>query len=119
MDNSVPVGRLHDHETVSVVPQKGWGANLGDLTVSGQWSVTEISLHINISELKAVFFAIKSCQTHLQNKRVLVASDNATIVSYLNKEGRTHSLDMCLMVWRLMAFCNPKAILQRVRHIQE
>ena len=97
---------------------KGWGAHLGDLTVSGLWSDRETNLHINILELKAVFLAIRSFQTHLLNKRVLVASDNSTVVAYLNKQGGTHSLEMCLMLWRLMAFCHPRAILLRARHIQ-
>ena len=66
---------------------KGWGAHLGDLTVSGLWSDTEANLHINIMELKALFLAIRSFQIHLMNKRVLVASDSATVVSYLNKQG--------------------------------
>ena len=97
---------------------KGWGAHLGNLTVSGIWSDTETSLHVNILELKAVFLAINSFQTHLLNMRVLVVSDNATVVSYLNKQGGTHSLEMCLMIWCLMAFCNPRAIFLRARHIQ-
>ena len=67
-------------------------------------------------KLKVVLLAIKSFQTHLVNKRVLVASDNATVVSYLNKQG--NSLEMCLMIWCLMAFCNPRAILLRAHHIQ-
>ena len=97
---------------------KGWGAHLEDQTVSGLWSYTEKNLHINVLVLKAVFLAIRSFQSHLLNKRVLVASDNVTVVSYLNKQGRTHSLEMCLMIWRLMAFCKPRAILLRARHIQ-
>ena len=97
---------------------KGWGAHLEDQTVSGLWSYTEKNLHINVLVLKAVFLAIRSFQSHLLNKRVLVASDNVTVVSYLNKQGRTHSLEMCLMIWRLMAFCKPRAIWLRARHIQ-
>ena len=50
---------------------KGWGAHLGDLTISGLWSDTEANLHINILELKAVFLATRSFQTHLMNKRIL------------------------------------------------
>ena len=65
---------------------KGWGAHLENLTVSGMWSDTEANLHINILELKAVFLPIRSFQTRVMNKRVLVASDNATVVSYLNKQ---------------------------------
>ena len=94
------------------------GAHLENLTVSGIWSDTEANLHINILELKAVFLAIRSFQTHLMNKRVLVASDYATIVSYLNKQGGTHSLEMCLIIWRLMAFCNPRANLLMAQYIQ-
>ena len=94
------------------------GAHLENLTVSGIWSDTEANLHINILELKAVFLAIRSFQTHLMNKRVLVASDYATVVSYLNKQGGTHSLEMCLMIWRLMAFCNPRANLLMAQYIQ-
>ena len=97
---------------------KGWGAHLENLTVSGMWSDTEANLHINILELKAVISAIRSFQTHLMDKRVLVASGNATVVSYLNKQGGTHSLEMCLMIWHLMVFCNPRAILLRARHIK-
>ena len=81
------------------------------------WSDTEANLHTNILELKAVFLAITSFHTHLMNKRVLVASDNATVVSYLNKQGGP-ILEMCLMIWQLMAFCKPRAILLRDRHIQ-
>ena len=97
---------------------KGWGAHLENLPVSRMWSDTEANLHMNILEFKAVFLAIRSFQYHLMNKRVLVASDNATVVSYLNKQGGTHSLEMCLIVWCLMAFCSPRAILLRGQHIQ-
>ena len=77
-----------------------------------QWNVVghRSNLCINILELKAAFLAIRAFQTHLVNKRFLV--------SYLNKQGGTHSLEMCLMIWRLMPFCNPRAILLRARHIQ-
>ena len=73
-------------------------SHLGNLPVSGMWSDIETNLHINILELKAVFLTIKSFQTRLLNKRVLVSSDYVTVVTYLNKQGATHSLDMCLMV---------------------
>ena len=100
---------------------QGLGCTFG--RPDSQWNVVGhrskfAQLHINILELKAVFLAIRSFQTHLMNKRVLVASDNVTVVSYLNKQGGTHSLEMCLMIWRLMALCNPRAILLRAQHIQ-
>ena len=88
------------------------------MTVSGSWSNQEKALHINVLELKAVFLALKSFQNNILNKRILIATDNATVVSYLNKQGDTHSWDMCLLVWRILAYCNPRNILIRARHIQ-
>ena len=61
---------------------KGWGAHLGDLAVRAMWSDTEANLHINSFELKALFLVIRSFQSHLENKGVLVASDNATVLSF-------------------------------------
>ena len=37
--------------------------------------------------LKAVFLALKEFQTLVFNKTVLVATDNTTVVAYINKEG--------------------------------
>ena len=119
---------------------KGCGAHLGDLTVCGMRSVAETSLFTNILELKAVFvylgfyvafntvqvisrrvlkavcLALKALQSDLQNKRVLFASNNATVVSYLNKQGGGPLLRN--VSGGLMAFYNPRAILLRACHIE-
>ena len=78
---------LHVEEHNLLASVKGWGAHLENLAVSGMWSNTDANLQLNILELKAVFLAIRSFQTHLMNKRFLAVSDNATVVSYLNKQG--------------------------------
>ena len=113
---------LHPQEHNTLIftdaSNQGWGAHLENLTVSGNWTDQEKLLHINVLELKAVFLALKSFQNSILDKRVLIATDNATVVSYLNKQGGTHSWDMCLLVWRIMAYCNPRNILIRARHIQ-
>ena len=83
---------------------QGWGAHLENLIVSGTWISQEKILHINVLELKAVFLALKSFQNQILNKGILIATDNATVVSYLNKQGGTHSWDMCLLVWRILAY---------------
>ena len=97
---------------------QGWGAHFQNMTVSGNWTDQEKLIHINVLELKAVFLALKSFQNRILDKRVLIATDNATVVSYLNKQGGTHSWDMCLLVWHILAYCNPRNILIRARHIQ-
>ena len=47
----------------------------------------ESKLHINHLELKAVFLALKDFQALCCNKTVLIATDNTTVVAYINKEG--------------------------------
>ena len=53
--------------------KEGWGAHLDEHTARGTWSLPESKLHINHLELKAVFLAL--------------ATDNTTVVAYINKEG--------------------------------
>ena len=48
---------------------------------------------------------------------MLVSSDNSTVVSYINKEGGTHSFEMCALMWRILAWSNAREIHIRARHI--
>ena len=84
----------HVHNTLvfTDASQKGWGAHLNEIVLSGLWSNKEAQLHINVLELKAVLLALKGFQEHLQGQSVLICSDNSTVASYLNKEGGTHSI---------------------------
>ena len=70
---------------------EGWGAYLGDSTARGVWSDTESRLHTNLLELKAVFLALKSLELLCRDQIVLIATDNTTVVSYINKEGGMRS----------------------------
>ena len=65
--------------------KEGWGAHLNEHTARGTWSLPESKLHINHLELKAVFLAL--FRTLVCNKTVLIATDNTTVVAYINKEG--------------------------------
>ena len=67
--------------------KEGWGAHLDQHTARGAWSLPESKLHINHLELKAVFLALKEFRTLVCNKTVLIATDNTTVVAYINKEG--------------------------------
>ena len=111
LDKLIPVPRsLHPHlrwwlEESNVLPgqtlhplkhalqiftdasKEGWGAHLDEHTARGTWSLSESKLHINYLELKAVFLALKEFQSFCCNKTVLIATDNTTVVAYINKEG--------------------------------
>ena len=97
--------------------KEGWGAHLGDVTARGDWSVPESHLHINFLELKAVLLALKRFQSLVQGKVVLVATDNTTVVAYINKEGGMRSGSLCALLWRLLCGCNLRQVVLRARHI--
>ena len=96
---------------------EGWGAHLGDSTARGVWSDVESHLHINFLELKAVFLALKSFEPLCKNQSVLIATDNTTVVAYINKQGGMKSGSLCTLLWRLLAWCHPRGIVLRARHI--
>ena len=55
-------------------------------------------LHINVLELKAVSLALRSFKDQCQNQTVLVATDNSTVVAYINKQGGTHSFKSAVTI---------------------
>ena len=52
-----------------------------------------------------------------QNQTLLVATDNSTVVAYINKQGRTHSAEMYALLWKIMTWCHLCKITFRARHI--
>ena len=69
---------------------EGWGTHLDQRSIKGLWSDQDKRLHINVLELKAVSLALRSFKDQCQNQTVLVATDNSTVVTYINKQGGTH-----------------------------
>ena len=97
--------------------KEGWGAHLNELTARGSWSVPESQLHINYLELKAVFLALKEFQDLCVNQIVLVATDNTTVVAYINKEGGMRSGPLCALLWRILTWCSQRQVTLKARHI--
>ena len=67
---------------------------------------------------------IKNClsgpetlQRPVSGPTVLVATDNSTVVAYINKQGGTHSAEMCALLWRIMTWCHHFHITLKARHI--
>ena len=96
---------------------EGWGAHLNERTARGTWSLPESKLHINYLELKAVFLAIKEFQDLCLHKLVLVATDNTTVVSYINKEGDMRSGPLCALLWGILTWCTRNQVTLKARHI--
>ena len=68
-------------------------------------------------ELKTVLLALKRFQHLVHGKVVLVATDNTTVVAYINKEGGMRSGSLCALLWRLLCWCNLRQVVLKARHI--
>ena len=97
--------------------KESWGAHLNDHTARGTWSLPESKIHINYLELKAVFLALKEFQDLCRSNMVLVATDNTTVVAYINNEGGMKSGPPCALLWRVLTWCTSKQVTLRARHI--
>ena len=69
-------------------------------------------LHINVLELKAVSLALQRFKDQCQNQTVLVARDNSTVVACINKQGGSHSAEMCALLLKIMTWCHHYQITQ-------
>ena len=81
----------------------GWGGCMDvSNVVKGVWNQKEKSLHINALEMLAVVYSLLHFQKQVCGKVVMVATDNSTVVSYLQREGGTRS--KCLLELTLILF---------------
>ena len=83
------------HRLFTDASTKGWGAHFQHNLIQSRWSQSETLLHINVLELRAVRLALQHFQFPPQSS-VLVASDNLTVVSYINNQGGTRSRSLWL-----------------------
>ena len=107
----------HSIQLFTDASNEGWGAHLDQNSTKGLWSDREKRLHINVLELKAVSLALQSFKEQFQNQTVLVAMDNSTVVAYINKQGGSHSAEMCALLWKIMTWCHHYHITFKGRHI--
>ena len=97
--------------------EEGWGAHLDSLQTKGVWDLTQKKNHINWLELKAVHLALISFLPQVEKKNVLIRTDNSTVVAYINKEGGTRSLPLCLLMWEIFNWAENFNINLRAAHI--
>ena len=102
----------HSIQLFTDASNEGWGAHLDQNSTKGLWSDREKRLHINVLELKAISLALRDFKDQCQNQTVLVATDNSTVVAYINKQGGTHSAEMCALLWKIMTWCHPAVQVQ-------
>ncbi|CAG2224371.1 unnamed protein product [Mytilus edulis] len=84
-----------------------WGAYLEGLSVSGVWT----------PEMKAILLALSYFQSLLQNKSLVLATENTTVVAYLRNQGGTHCYELYLLAREILLLCNHIHIQIEIRHV--
>ena len=107
----------HSIQLFTDASNEGWSAPIDQSSTKGLWSDQEKRLHINVLELKAVSLALRNFKDQCQSQTVLVATDNSTVVAYINKQGGTRSVEMCTLLWKIMTWCHRYHITLKARHI--
>ena len=87
------------------------------LSFHGRWSEDQSQLHINMLEKMAIHFALIKALKYIHHSCVMISADNTTVVSYINKQGGTHSPNLCVQVWKILQWCLKHHIVVRIRHI--
>ena len=87
------------HPNPSIVLQSdasklGWGAVFMDESIGGRWTPAEATAHINILELQAAFFALKSFASEVNHTHIQLQMGNTTAVAYLNNMGGSQSSEL-------------------------
>ena len=100
------------HHIFSDASLTGWGSHLEPegLLYHGDWSKTQSRLHINILEMMAISLTLRRALQFIKNSTVLISTDNTTVVAYLNRQGGTHSPDLCMEVWKTLIWCHQNQI---------
>jgi len=71
---------------------------------NGLWSQEERSLLFNILEMKAVLLAVSAFLPQLRDHEICLATDNSTVVAYINNQGGTKSQTLCSLARSLICF---------------
>jgi len=95
---------------------QGWGAHCEGATCQGVWSHQEAKLHINVLEMRAVRLAIEHL-TPAPGSVLLVATDNSTVVAYVNKQGGLRSSLLWQETLLLFNLLESRDLSLRARHI--
>ncbi len=116
---SVPLAPLVAHlHLFTDASCQGWGAHMDSETASGVWSPLEKSLHINVLECRAVFLALQTFLPSVENRNVLIETNNTTTLAYINKEGGTRSFQVYMETRDLLLWCHEKNVKIRAVHIK-
>ena len=59
----------------------------------------------SISMIMTIPFTLKKAIKYIHHSCVMISTDNTTVVSYINRQGGTHSPNLCVDVWEILHWC--------------
>ena len=95
----------------------GWGAVSEGVQTGGLWSEGERMHHINLLELIAGAFAVKTFARHRRNIHMHLKMDNKTAIFYINKMGGTRSHLLAHTACQLWQWCLQRGITLSAKHL--
>ena len=95
----------------------GLGAELDGISTGGNWNHEESLNNINVLELKAAYFALKSFSYSINNKNVKIMVDNNAAVHIINKMGTSHSSQCNSLCFKIWNFCIENGIWLIAAHL--
>ena len=95
----------------------GWGATCNGQPAQGQWSVLEVSHHINYLELLAAFYALQTFAENAHNIHVQLKLDNSTAISYISNMGGIKSEHLNSLARQLWEWCMARNVFVSAQHI--
>ena len=108
----------HSIQLFTDASNEGWGAHLDQNSTKGLWSDREKKATHKCPRIEGGLPGPSRLQKdQCQNQTVLVAMDNSTVVAYINKQGGTHSAEMCALLCKIMTWCHHYHITLKARHI--
>lgn len=99
-----------DFELFTDASLSGWGASLVNGKTNGSWNADEASLHINMLELLAILYALKSFFNNKSDIRILLRVDNTTAIAYVNKMGGIQYPNLNSVARQIWQWCEARNI---------
>ena len=95
---------------------QGWGGHVEGTVFQGTWTAEESKLHINVLEMRAVKEVLQRMSLN-RGDVILVATDNTTVVCYINRMGGTRSWSLWLETKSLFQLVLQWDLTIKARHI--
>jgi len=108
---------LH-HEVVIDVDSSpwAWGAFCRDVPAGGLFTVNECRRSQNAREMTGLVAAMHHFESSIKGRCVLIQTDNATVMCYVNRQGGRSAL-LSRMAEDLWRWCNRRGVTMRAQHL--